>query len=563
MRSVLSGASPGKMPRPESRTAAAPSAVRKGMRTQIASKRKALPQREPKPQDGSGEMEAPPKPQEGCATPEPPRKRPKTPPKMTQSPKKIRCNSDGDRASIVENKSPKKSLASKISDEDLRRLLWAVDEGRVKCQECGAKFKQRQGRFGLFFICTAGQACSKIANLKSALELLGDEACPVRIIFELESLDEFRIHAAGARDVSYLQAWMADLGHSDPSPPRLDWSASAPETGYLALGPTESGVRSDASEAVSRIGYVFPLAQLPAIEAALRETSRPCAEAQGFPLRVDTLSEETLAVAERLRARRRGLGRTEAEQLWREALHRSPRLAALRSFQIEGVLHSLQLDGRTLLADEMGCGKTPQAIALMATYDTWPVLIICPASMRLVWAEELERWAPELFQPRSIHVIFSSNDMLPQSRRPGSLGHTRVVIVSVAMARLLHENLSGRGWSVAVVDESHSLRLVQGRPCVSTRAVLDLLREVPHVSSAVFSPPASCYEGPRSLLPRAFLFHRVSMGLALPPQSFVEASSKEIVNASRFPPRPIAGLAAYRLRIPHVLSSDLGKQIGS
>ena len=36
-----------------------------------------------------------------------------------------------------------------------------------------------------------------------------------------------------------------------------------------------------------------------------------------------------------------------------------------------------------------------------------------------------------------------------------------------------------------------------------------------------------------------------------------------IVNASRFPPRPIAGLAAYRLRISQVLSRALRKQIGS
>jgi hypothetical protein len=36
--------------------------------------------------------------------------------------------------------------------------------------------------------------------------------------------------------------------------------------------------------------------------------------------------------------------------------------------------------------------------------EEWPLLIIAPASLRLVWAEELEKWLPQL-RPSSIHVI--------------------------------------------------------------------------------------------------------------------------------------------------------------
>ena len=39
--------------------------------------------------------------------------------------------------------------------------------------------------------------------------------------------------------------------------------------------------------------------------------------------------------------------------------------------------------GRILLADEMGCGKSITALAIMAYYAAeWPLLIICPASFR-------------------------------------------------------------------------------------------------------------------------------------------------------------------------------------
>ncbi|CAE8602362.1 unnamed protein product [Polarella glacialis] len=183
----------------------------------------------------------------------------------------------------------------------------------------------------------------------------------------------------------------------------------------------------------------------------------------------------------------------EASRLWRRALTRAPQLQKLRPFQHEGVQRALQLGGRCLIADEMGCGKSPQALGVVAAYDLWPVLLICPASMRLAWAEELEQWLPSLLQPRHLHIVFSSNDMLPQSRSPGSLGDMRVCIVSFSMARLLHENLSRRNWAVCIVDESHCLRSVGGRPGMATQAVLDLLQPLPRVLFLSGTPSASNY----------------------------------------------------------------------
>ena len=44
--------------------------------------------------------------------------------------------------------------------------------------------------------------------------------------------------------------------------------------------------------------------------------------------------------------------------------------------------------GRVLIADDMGLGKTLQAIAVMDYYRSdWPLLVICPSSVRLAWAE--------------------------------------------------------------------------------------------------------------------------------------------------------------------------------
>ncbi len=36
--------------------------------------------------------------------------------------------------------------------------------------------------------------------------------------------------------------------------------------------------------------------------------------------------------------------------------------------------------------------------------EEWPLLVVAPAGLRLVWAEELEKWLPQL-RPSTIHVI--------------------------------------------------------------------------------------------------------------------------------------------------------------
>lgn len=50
-----------------------------------------------------------------------------------------------------------------------------------------------------------------------------------------------------------------------------------------------------------------------------------------------------------------------------------------------------------------------QAIAMTSCYrEEGSLLVVCPASMRLVWAEELERWLPYL-SPLDVHLgIFLS-----------------------------------------------------------------------------------------------------------------------------------------------------------
>ena len=53
-------------------------------------------------------------------------------------------------------------------------------------------------------------------------------------------------------------------------------------------------------------------------------------------------------------------------------------------FQEEGIDWLVQHPS-TLLADEMGVGKTIQSIGLINALDLKSVLIVCPASLKLNW----------------------------------------------------------------------------------------------------------------------------------------------------------------------------------
>jgi hypothetical protein len=85
----------------------------------------------------------------------------------------------------------------------------------------------------------------------------------------------------------------------------------------------------------------------------------------------------------------------------------------LLPYQREGVLH-LAFGERALLADEMGLGKTIQGIAacilLAKLKDVGRVLVVCPASLKAEWEEQIAR-----FCDRSTRLVFG-----PKVQRDGA-----------------------------------------------------------------------------------------------------------------------------------------------
>lgn len=68
-----------------------------------------------------------------------------------------------------------------------------------------------------------------------------------------------------------------------------------------------------------------------------------------------------------------------------------PEGMAYMPFQRAGVAYAMEREG-VLIADEMGLGKTVQAMGVINKMNARRVLVVCPASLRLVWARHAAEW---------------------------------------------------------------------------------------------------------------------------------------------------------------------------
>jgi SWI/SNF-related matrix-associated actin-dependent regulator of chromatin subfamily A-like protein 1 len=129
----------------------------------------------------------------------------------------------------------------------------------------------------------------------------------------------------------------------------------------------------------------------------------------------------------------------------------------LAPFQWAGVRYVLGARG-AFLADEQGLGKTVEALAALEADSAYPAIVVCPASMKLGWRREAERWLPH----RSVALVEGRSAVPPKGE---------ITILNYEIVAHHRQALSLRKPRALVVDESHYCKNPRAKRTQAVRAL--------------------------------------------------------------------------------------------
>lgn len=123
-----------------------------------------------------------------------------------------------------------------------------------------------------------------------------------------------------------------------------------------------------------------------------------------------------------------------------------PEGLGLYPFQKVAVAFAEMSNGRCLIGDEMGIGKTISAIGYAALHpEARPAIVVCPANVKFNWKKELNKWLPD----EDVTVINSGKDKVPM---------TNFVIINYDLMAKKQDELIEIAPRLVVLDESHYIK---------------------------------------------------------------------------------------------------------
>lgn len=137
----------------------------------------------------------------------------------------------------------------------------------------------------------------------------------------------------------------------------------------------------------------------------------------------------------------------------------------LKPFQRAGVAYLLE-QRRAFLADEQGLGKTIEALATLEADGAYPAIVICPASLKLNWMREIERWLPGRCA-QTLAGMGSEDKPIPKAD---------ITVVNYDILAARAQALAALAPRALVLDESHYCKNAAAK---RTQAVGRLATSVP------------------------------------------------------------------------------------
>jgi len=112
-------------------------------------------------------------------------------------------------------------------------------------------------------------------------------------------------------------------------------------------------------------------------------------------------------------------------------------------YQKAGIAYALERIA-TLLGDEMGLGKTIISIGIINAKGVKKILIVCPASLKINWSRELEKWLV--------------NKNLTIGIADKKFPDTDVVIVNYDLLKKYETQIKRQNWEMVIADEAHYVK---------------------------------------------------------------------------------------------------------
>tara|TARA_R100000008_G_C3586789_1_gene173099 strand:+ start:777 stop:3059 length:2283 start_codon:yes stop_codon:yes gene_type:complete len=170
-----------------------------------------------------------------------------------------------------------------------------------------------------------------------------------------------------------------------------------------------------------------------------------------------------------------------------------PEGKSLYPFQYAGVAFAELAGGRCLIGDDMGIGKTIQALAYAALHpEQWPVAVVCPANVKFNWAKEIEAWLPDA----TCSVVKNGKDAIQD---------TDFIVINYDLMYKRADDLQVAGVNMCIIDESHYLK---NKDTKRSRATLHLANTCEAVlclsGTAITNRPMEFYTTLNLLRPSQF-----------------------------------------------------------
>lgn len=165
-------------------------------------------------------------------------------------------------------------------------------------------------------------------------------------------------------------------------------------------------------------------------------------------------------------------------------------------FQVQGVSFLETKGGNGIIADEMGLGKTIQALGWIQLHpEIRPVVIICPASLKLNWRDEINAC---LSKRKATHII--------EGQKPYRFPQTDIYIINYdIVAHHVKSLISLLNPQVIILDEGHYIKNGKRK---RTIAIKELTKNIRHkiilTGTPIENKPAELFNQISLINPKLF-----------------------------------------------------------